>query len=65
MRERMDGIWRKIEKKQALQEAAHRLQKERKGFVGLKLSLSAALGLAVILLPIVGAAQDFARIAMM
>ncbi len=56
MKERMDDIWERAREKQSLQEAAHRLRKERRS-PRLKLSVSAAFGLMIALLPIAGAAQ--------
>ncbi len=54
----MNDIWRKVREKQTLEEAALRLRADRasRGRLALKLSVSAAIGFAMALMPVAGAA---------
>jgi len=56
MKKQMDAIWERVREKQTLESAAYRLLDQRRNTLALKLSLSAACGLIIVLLPITGAA---------
>ncbi len=62
MKEHMDAIWAKVAEKQSLETAARALLVRQDGVWALKLSISAACGLLMALLPVAGAAQAFAGI---
>jgi len=58
--ERMEAVWGKVREKQSLEKAARLLREKRSRHLGWKLSLSAACGLLVALLPAAGAARAMA-----
>ncbi len=58
----MDPLWDKVQEKQALQEAARRLQGQAGPGWTAKLVLSALGGLLVALSPAMGAAQLFTQV---
>lgn len=58
MKDHMESIWRRVQEKQALEMAALRLCRKRRGILSIKLSVSAACGLLATLLPVAGAAQS-------
>ena len=58
MRERMDGIWERVNEKLRWESAARELLDKRRSVLLWKLSLSAICGVAIALLPTAGAAQS-------
>ncbi len=62
IKERMQGIWERVSKKEALSLAGELLCEPMKGVVLLKLGISAACGLAMALTPIAVAATDLLRL---